>query len=184
MWDALGDEQRALAVELGRSQWELVSASSRLEEVMRGLRSDVREVRDGMRAWMARMEMCLPTQGVGGMKQPQPPPSRRLAPRVISWDALEPTEEVKGSGSFGSVRIYRWSERAMRVAVKEMKGDVSGLLSTHDIDALKAEATLQASKRGQRHHTAHQTTFASHAHTPQWRASFHTPFLLYSEVRP
>lgn len=162
MWDALGEEQRALAVELGRSQWELVSASSRLEEVMRGLRSDVREVRDGMRAWMARMEMCMPVQGVGGMKQPQrPPPAGRLAPRVISWDALEPTEEVKGSGSFGSVRIYRWGERVMRVAVKEMKGDISGLLTTHDIDALKAEATLQASKRG-RYYTAHQSKPSPH----------------------
>ena len=100
------------------------------------------------------MELYMPAQGAGGLKQPQPPPSRpppssagRLAPpRVISWDALEPTEDVKGAGSFGTVSIYRWGERVMRVAVKEMKGDMSGLLSTHDIDSLKAEATLQVSK--------------------------------------
>ena len=51
---------------------------------------------------------------------------------------------VKGDGSFGVVRVYRWGARGdMRVAVKELRAASLGL-SAADEEALTAEAGLQA----------------------------------------
>ena len=62
---------------------------------------------------------------------------------AISWDDLEPTD-IKGAGRLGSVRVYKLRTRgALRVAVKELRADLSGALSARDAEALQAEAVLQ-----------------------------------------
>ena len=63
---------------------------------------------------------------------------------AISWDDLEPTDIVKGAGRLGSVRVYKLRTRgALRVAVKELRADLSGALSARDAEAPQTEAVLQ-----------------------------------------
>jgi hypothetical protein len=72
-----------------------------------------------------------------------PPLAPPAAVKSVPWSDLEPTETVLGTGSFASVRVFKWLSRRMRVAVKELKGDIAGMLSRGDVAALKAEASLQ-----------------------------------------
>ena len=62
---------------------------------------------------------------------------------AISSHDLEPTDIVKGAGRLGS-GVYKLRTRgALRVAVKELRADLSGALSARDAEALQAEAVLQ-----------------------------------------
>jgi hypothetical protein len=65
--------------------------------------------------------------------------------KAVPWSDLEPTETILGTGSFATVRIYKWLSRRMLVAVKELKREIAEMLSRDEVAALKAEASLQVS---------------------------------------
>ena len=86
---------------------------------------------------------------------PVPPPTPVVAAaaaavpvvvKSIPWsDLIEVVPPIiKGKGSFGVVKIYDWTNRTMRVAVKELNTALLvGHLSASETEALKREATLQ-----------------------------------------
>ena len=99
-------------------------------------------------AQLAQPEALLLAGGNAPMPRTPAPgtPSAAAALKTIPWADLREVQPpvVKGDGSFGVVRMYRWGVPGdMRVAVKELRAASLGL-SAADAEALTAEAGLQA----------------------------------------